>query len=204
MKRKILLGSGAVVVVLGAVAAWVLISPLFIDEVVDEQFPGVPTSAELSAMLDDKKQAMAEEVMEAARNMPDTVMDEARDAVTAPGTPIVLRAGMFRDADSIHKGSGTAGLYQLADGSHLLRFEDFKVTNGPDLHVYLVKHPGPEASSDVNADNYIDLGKLKGNIGNQNYAIPDGTDIADFGSVVVWCEAFGVLFSTAPLVSPGS
>jgi len=200
MKRKYLLGCGAVVVVLAAVAAWVLISPLFIDEVVDEQFPGVPTSAALSAMPDDKKQAMADEVMDAARNMPDTIMDEEHGAVTGPGAPLVLRKGMFEGADSIHKGSGAASLYQLADGGHLVRFEDFRVTNGPDLHVYLVRHPGPEASSDVTADNHIDLGKLKGNIGNQNYVIPAGTDIADFGSVVVWCQAFGVLFATAPLI----
>lgn len=204
MKRKLLLGGGAVVVVGGAVAAWILISPLFIDEVVDEQFPGVPTPQALSTMPDDKKQAMAGDVLEAARGMPDTAMDEAKDAMTTPGAPVVLRTGMFRDADGLHKGSGDAGLYQLANGDHVLRFENLKVTNGPDLHVYLVRHPGPLASSDVTADNYIDLGALKGNIGNQNYRIPTGTDIAAFGSVVVWCQAFGVLFSTAPLTPPGS
>lgn len=124
--------------------------------------------------------------------------------MTTPGAPVILRAGMFRDADKLHKGSGDAGLYRLADGGHVLRFENLKVTNGPDLHVYLVKHPGPEASSDVTADNYIDLGALKGNIGNQNYTIPAGTDVATFGSVVVWCRAFGVLFSTAPLTPASS
>lgn len=204
MKRKILLGGGAAVVVVGAVAAWILISPLFIDEVVDEQFPGVPTPQALSTMPDDKKQAMAADVLDAARAMPDKAMDEAKDAMTTPGAPVILRAGMFRDADKLHKGSGDAGLYRLADGGHVLRFENLKVTNGPDLHVYLVKHPGPEASSDVTADNYIDLGALKGNIGNQNYTIPAGTDVATFGSVVVWCKAFGVLFSTAPLTPASS
>lgn len=204
MKRKLLLGGAAVIVGVVAVAGWVLISPLFIDEIVDEQFPGVPTPQALSTMPDDEKQAMAEDVLEAARGMPDEAMDEAKDVMTTPGAPVVLRAGMFRDADSVHKGSGDAGLYQLANGDHVLRFENLKVTNGPDLHVFLVKHPGPEASSDVTSDNYIDLGALKGNIGNQNYTIPTGTDIASFGSVVVWCQAFGVLFSTAPLAPPSS
>ncbi len=204
MKRILLFGGGAVVVVVGAVAAWILISPLFIDEVVDEQFPGVPSPQALSTMPDDKKQAMAEEVLEAARGMPDKAMNEDRDAMTSTGAPVVLRAGMFRDADNIHKGSGAASLYQLVNGTQVLRFENLKVTNGPDLHVYLVRHPGPEASSDVTPENHIDLGALKGNIGNQNYTIPAGTDLESFGSVVVWCEAFGVLFATAPLTPPAS
>lgn len=204
MKRVLLYGSGAVVVIVGAVVAWILISPLFIDEVVDEQFPGVPSPQALSTMPDDQKQSMAEEILEAARSIPDKSMDEGRDVMTSPGAPVVLRAGMFRDADAVHKGSGTVGLFRLANGDHLLRFENLKVTNGPDLHVYLVRHPGPEASSDVTPENHIDLGALKGNIGNQNYTVPDGADLESFGSVVVWCQAFGVLFATAPLTPPAS
>lgn len=204
MKRKFLLGGGAVVVVVGAVAAWILISPLFIDEVVDEQFPGVPSPQALSTMPDDKKADMAEEVLEAARGMPDKAMDEARDTMAAAGAPVILSAGAFRDADKIHKGSGSVGLYRLAGGEHVIRFEDLNVTNGPDLHVYFVKHPGPESSDDVTSDNYLDLGALKGNIGNQNYTVPAGTDVSAFGSVVVWCKAFGVLFATAPLTPSAS
>lgn len=199
MKRAFLYGFGASALVCGAIVAWVLISPLFIDEVVDEQFPGVPTPEALAAMPDDKKAGMADEVLEAARRMPDKAMEEDRDAITQPGTPVALSTGMFRDADAIHKGSGSAGVYRLADGSHVLRFENLKVTNGPNLHVFMVRHPGPAASSDVTEGNYIDLGTLKGNIGNQNYTVPAGTDLAGFQSVVVWCKAFGVLFATAPL-----
>jgi hypothetical protein len=70
--------------------------------------------------------------------------------------------------------------------------------------VFLVRHPGPAFSSDVTEGNYIDLGALKGNIGNQNYAIAAGTDLAGFTSIVVWCKAFGVLFSTAPLAPASS
>lgn len=204
MKRTLLLGGGAVVVVVGAVAAWILISPLFIDEVVDEQFPGVPSPAALAAMPDDKKTEMADEVLDAARGMPDKSMDEGRDTMSAAGAPVALSAGAFRDADKLHKGSGSVGLYKLASGEHVVRFENLNVTNGPDLHVYFVKHPGPEASSDVTSENYIDLGALKGNIGNQNYTVPAGIDVSAFGSVVVWCKAFGVLFATASLTPSAS
>ena len=203
MKRAFIYGFGASVVVT-AVVGWFLVSPLFIDEVVDEQFPGVPTSQALADMSDEKKAAMADEVLEAARGMPDKAMEDAKDDMMAPGAPVALAAGAFRDADSVHKGSGDAGLYRLADGNHLLRLENLDVTNGPDLRVYLVRHPGPVSSSDVTDDNYLDLGALKGNIGNQNYAIAPGTDLTGFASVVVWCRAFGVLFSTAPLVSASS
>lgn len=203
MKRAFIYGFG-ISLAITAVAAWILISPLFFDEVVDEQFPGVPTPQALADMLDEKKAAMADEVLEAARGMPDKAMEDAKDDMMAPGAPVALAAGAFRDADSVHKGSGDAGLYRLADGNHLLRLENLDVTNGPDLRVYLVRHPGPVSSSDVTDDNYLDLGALKGNIGNQNYAIAPGTDLTGFASVVVWCKAFGVLFSTAPLVSASS
>lgn len=203
MKRAFIYGFGISVVITGVVG-WILISPLFIDEVVDEQFPGVPTPEALAEMSDEKKAAMAEEVLDAARGMPDKAMEDAKDDMMQSGAPVVLASGAFRDADSIHKGSGNAGLYRLADGNHLLRLENLDVTNGPDLHVFLVRHPGPASSSDVTKDNYVDLGALKGNIGNQNYAIAAGTDLTGIASVVVWCKAFGVLFSTAPLLPASS
>jgi hypothetical protein len=86
----------------------------------------------------------------------------------------------------------------------VLCFENLKVTDGPYLRVYFVKHPGPGESDDVTADNFVDLGALKGNIGNQNYTIPAGTDVAPFGSVVIWCRTFGVLFATDPLTPASS
>lgn len=203
MRRAFVYGFGFSLVVT-AVVGWILLSPLFIDEVVDEQFPGVPTPQALAQMSDEKKAAMAEDVLEAARGMPDKAMADAKDDMMTPGAPVALAAGAFRDADSVHKGSGDAALYRLADGNHVLRLENLDVTNGPDLHVFLVRHPGPVSSADVTDGNYLDLGALKGNIGNQNYAIAPGTDLAGFASVVVWCKAFGVLFSTAPLVPVSS
>lgn len=110
--------------------------------------------------------------------------------------------GAFRDADRSHKGSGKAILVADDDGgSAELRLADFEVTNGPDLEVWLVKDPDPKSSADVKASEWLSLGQLKGNIGNQVYAIPEGTDIGQYGSAVIWCEQFGVLFSAAPFVA---
>lgn len=108
-------------------------------------------------------------------------------------------SGTFRDADSAHKGSGLATIYESAVGTNVLRLTDFKVTNGPDLEVWLVEASNIQSSNDVKNSAWVSLGQLKGNIGDQTYIIPTGTDIARFGSVVIWCEQFGVLFSAADL-----
>jgi hypothetical protein len=78
-----------------------------------------------------------------------------------------------------------------------LRLEDFSVTNGPDLHVLLAENPSPPDHDSLGM--YLDLGSLKGNLGDQNYDIPAGTDINQFKSVVIYCLPFHVVFSTADL-----
>ncbi|MXQ09422.1 hypothetical protein GQ651_16365 [Alphaproteobacteria bacterium GH1-50] len=115
----------------------------------------------------------------------------------------VLASGAFRDADAAHRGSGTARLVALPSGGVEVQLSEFQVTNGPDLEVWLSAHPDPAASSDVTGAEWLALGQLKGNIGDQAYSVPPGTDTARFRSVVIWCEQFGVLFSPAPL-SPSS
>jgi hypothetical protein len=117
--------------------------------------------------------------------------------VQASAAPLAV--GNFHDIDSIHKGSGTATFYELEDGSRILRFEPFDVTNGPDLHVYLSVLPDPLTSEEVRSAEYIDLGKLKGNVGNQNYEISAEVDLASIQSVVIYCQPFHVVFSVAPL-----
>ena len=83
----------------------------------------------------------------------------------------VVKRGEFAGADSFHKGEGTATIYSLPDGSRVLRMESFKVTNGPDLRVVLTPHADPAGRDDVHQTGYSDIGKLKGNIGSQNYPI---------------------------------
>ena len=100
-------------------------------------------------------------------------------------------SGTFVDGDWIHRTQGTAKVITLEDGSSTLRLEDFKTTNGPDLYVYL--------ATDDRATEFIDLGRLKANNGNQNYEIPDNVDLSKYDKVLIWCKAFSVLFGNAQL-----
>jgi hypothetical protein len=101
--------------------------------------------------------------------------------------------------DTIHKGIGTATLYQLPDGRHILRFEGFTVTNGPDLFVYLSGHAAPRSSGELHAIADFEVARLKGNVGDQNYELPAELDLAQFQSVVIYCKRFTTVFSTATL-----
>lgn len=101
--------------------------------------------------------------------------------------------GQFVEIDAVHKGSGTAMIIEQENSTYV-RFENFKVTNGPALYVYLsdAETPGQTLES---LGNYVNLGKLKGNIGDQNYTIP--ADFVGAKTVVIWCQRFGVLFTFA-------
>jgi hypothetical protein len=126
------------------------------------------------------------------------------DRVVSEALPAELmltaqRGGEFRDADAAHKGAGKAQLLVSGAGTQLLRLTEFTVTNGPDLEVWLATNPDPKSSGDVDPATSLSLGTLKGNKGDQTYVIPEGTDLSAFGSVVIWCKQFGVLFSPATL-----
>jgi hypothetical protein len=103
--------------------------------------------------------------------------------------------GTFRAID--HDAAGKALLLEV-DGAHFLRFENFEVENGPDLRVYLSSAPASGDDSTFD-DDFIDLGGLKGNIGNQNYRLPDDADLDRYRSAVVWCRRFSVGFAVADL-----
>ncbi|MDH3646584.1 MAG: DM13 domain-containing protein [Gammaproteobacteria bacterium] len=193
--RKIV---SVVLVLIIAAAGWFFVSPLFIDETVDEPFfDHIPTRAQVDAMEPAARDAMMTEMMTRAAAAPNSEVDEPMDRTMAE-TPLILAVGQFKDADAIHKGSGNASLFQLTDGSHVVRLDDFRVTNGPALVVLLAEEIKPQNANDVKRG-YVKLGELKGNVGNQNYAVPANINPSAYGSVVIWCELFDVLFSAAPL-----
>ena len=121
------------------------------------------------------------------------VEDRAKRKVLARGTFIHANP-----RDPVHYGKGGVTVY---DG--LLHLEsDFEVGPGPKFHVYLVPEANVVPSTNVAKTMYVDLGRLKAFRGSQNYPVPEGVDATKFGSVVFWCEHFGVLISPARL-SPG-
>ncbi|MCB0165178.1 MAG: DM13 domain-containing protein [Anaerolineae bacterium] len=167
------------------------------QEIGDQLSFELPKAEQLAKMPEEELKQMETEIIAASAEMPDKAMDDPMPAEAAGG-PVAVVQGQFKEADSFHQGSGSATIYQLPDGSHVLRFEDFMATNGPDLHVLLTKHPAPASGSDIMED-YIDLGSLKGNIGNQNYDIPADVDVSQYQSVVIYCMPFHVVFATATL-----
>jgi hypothetical protein len=115
---------------------------------------------------------------------------------TASASPSVLSQSML--GDRAHHASGTVRVLRVADGARVLRLEGLDVENGPDLHVSLAA-AGPDAPNDAYDSGYVSLGRLKGNKGDQTYAVPDAVDLSRFASVVIWCKRFSVAFGTAPI-----
>jgi hypothetical protein len=110
-----------------------------------------------------------------------------------------LETGTFHG--KVHQTSGRATIYQEENGKLVLRLTNFKTSNGPDVHVILIA--AKDADDDANflkSDIHrVELGKLKGNEGDQNYEIPAGTDLAKFQTVSIYCERFNANFGAAPL-----
>jgi Electron transfer DM13 len=108
-----------------------------------------------------------------------------------------LAAGNFHEG--AHKTSGTATIYRLAQGNRVLRLTNFATSNGPDVHVYLVAAGDATDSDTVKKAGFVDLGSIKGNVGDQNYEVPSDADLSRYQAVTIWCARFGVNFGTAPL-----
>jgi hypothetical protein len=217
--HPIRMATGAVVVVAGL--AWLAfgffgVHTLFIDDVVDESgpvFDATPVALETAdaststSAPDTTRSATATDAT-AAPN--DGTVAEAVTAstvaptdrripaastteTTTPAAPQVVTeyGGVF--AGDAHPTAGTAIVLGNGTGQRFLRFEDFETDNGPDLNVYLVN------SSTGDVSDYIDLGDLKGNIGDQNYEIPADVDLDVYDEVVIWCVRFSVGFGNALL-----
>lgn len=169
---------GTTITLVVALAAVVLLvfepQAAFIDERVDEDFP-VVTAAPTPA---------------------------AGDAEPDPEAPVAaqpetLGSGDFTSLNS-YSVSGQASIVRV-EGQTFLRFEDLDSSNGPDLRVYL--STADASDPDALTDDFVSLGTLKGNQGNQTYELPADVDPARFRSVTIWCERFSVGFGVAPLVA---
>ena len=76
---------------------------------------------------------------------------------------------------------------------------EFQTSNGPDVQVYLVAADDASDNDTVTRAGFVNIGALKGNIGDQNYELPADVDLSKYKSVSIWCRRFGVNFATAPL-----
>lgn len=124
-------------------------------------------------------------------------VNEAFPAAAGLSSAMVLESGTFYGI--VHPTAGTATIYRLADGDRLLRFTNFRTSNGPNVHVYLVAAADAPDNASVQRAGFIDLGAIKGNIGDQNYTLPRDVDLSKYEAVSIWCERFRVNFGVAPL-----
>jgi hypothetical protein len=167
--RRILVGIGLLVVT----AAWYAFRPerLFLDRYVNE-----PLDA---ATVDDHQAELVGR------------------GLLPPPIFTALRTGRFRSG--AHETEGVATVHDLGGGRRVLRLTAFRTSNGPDVHVYLVAAPVVADDENVKRADVVDLGALKGNIGDQNYEVPERVDLARYQSVSIWCKRFGVGFGSASL-----
>ncbi len=190
---------------LSAIAAGVLLGlPQLRDTTVDEQVATVDSVA--AARGDAGANQPADEPAEgdaAAGGPADepggnaAAADEQQPDDAAPPGNTAVASGSF--VDLAHPGSGIATVVDLADGGMVLTLTDFETDSGPDLRVYLTAQ---DPSADGEIGDFVDLGALKGNVGDQQYEIPDDVDVDALPNAVVWCRAFAVGFTSATLAAP--
>jgi Electron transfer DM13 len=135
---------------------------------------------------------------------PDRLFSSVRVDEAKPAAAQSLESGTFYTI--LHPTSGTATIYKMADGSRMLRFTNFDTSNGPDVHVYMVAADDAKDAATVEHAGFVDLGVIKGNVGDQNYVLPTDLDLAKYRAVSIWCKRFSVNFGAAalkPAQAPG-
>ena len=209
----------AAVVIVGIISAYAL-SPYFTESTIDEALPSgaviQPVVEDDKMMMEDDKMMMEDDkmmmeddkmmmeddkmmmeddkmMMEDDKMMmeDDKMMMEDDKMMMEKMVPVSYSGSFVGVGDGIHDAQGLTYTIPLENGENVLRLEDFKSTNGPDLYVYL--------STDKHASDFVNLGELKANSGNQNYEIPNDVDLDKYNTVLIWCKAFGVLFGSAEL-----
>ncbi|MEY2849802.1 MAG: hypothetical protein RI885_2469 [Actinomycetota bacterium] len=183
-KSALVLGAAAVTV--GAVVVALLVFQpwrLFVDVVADESIPSASTP----------------EV--AASSSPSaSTSPSVSPSADAPASSVDERTGSFISHE--HATSGGVRIVALPDGSRVLAIDGLTTTDGPDVHVWLSSTDvveGRDGWSTAGTGEHLDLGILRGNIGDLVYEIPSDVDLSRFASVSLWCEQFGVSFGAAQL-----
>jgi hypothetical protein len=124
-------------------------------------------------------------------------VDEALPTTPGGLSAQAVESGRFYSI--LHPTEGTATIFQLGDGTRILRLTSFRTSNGPDVHVYMVAANDAKDVATVQQAGFIDLGVIKGNIGDQNYKLDNDLDLAKYRAVSIWCKRFSVNFGAAAL-----
>lgn len=184
--------------------AWLLfgvfgIQALFIDRVVNEAVPDVVLNQPHPLQEEPKPVATS-----TATPQPSPPVQPSKPAPTPapkPQSPTVIARGTFQQGDSTYTIQGNATITEK-NGVRTLSLTNFDVTNGPDLFVYAVKAPSAEnltVKDAVSKEQFINLGTLKGNKGNQTYTIPADLTLDSTSLITIWCRRFSRHFGSAPL-----
>ena len=121
------------------------------------------------------------------------------EQVVSVGASVMRSLATGRFHSVAHETHGTATIQDVGEGRRVLRLTDFATSNGPDVRVYLVAAPDASDNATVTQAGFVELGKLKGNQGDQNYDVPEDLDLTHYRAVTIWCRRFSVNFATAPL-----
>ena len=175
---------------------------------------GQPTAAFPGLALDlqddflrlpaDQREALLDLRADSPETALDMVMVALGEAEIAPEEERDLAAdgqlmmrGSFITIDALHWGEGRASIYALSD-RRILRFEDFRSARSGDPRVYLARDPQPGNTLEL-GDDFLDLGRLKGSVGDQNYILLDDVDLSVYQSAVVYCMQFKTVVTSARL-----
>jgi hypothetical protein len=191
MRKRVIIAGAAALLVAGSAFGLYWFQPwkLFTDKTVTEQLSdAAPTD---SAPTDSAPTDSAPT---------DSAPTGAAPSSTGPARAVVVRQGTFITHE--HDTTGTARLVRTAGGTHQLELVGLVTSDGPDLRVWLTDQevkPGTAGWRVFDDGRYVELGKLKGNRGDQVYAVPADVDPESFRSVSIWCKRFSVSFGAAEL-----
>lgn len=196
--------------------------PFFLRDPQSDTFPGLAAELQpayqalpaaqrrLYLQMNNQNSLMAQAILTAALSPDESAPPELHPA---PDTARLVFEGAFAEIDleelaierdedvetppfgDLFTATGSFAFYEFQDGRKLLRLEDFRVTNGPNLHVYLSPNPAPLTFAEL--DFYFDAGQLAGSVGAQNYEIPASLNLAEFASVVIVCVDYQFIYGVA-------